>query len=260
VRTLLLLFVGLSLIAATPAPTACPSPAPPPPEVRHRSGLAVVGPLPRCIAPPFEPLAKAYSDAWLLGQAHPDAFGYPWDDRAKRELVLSVVSPDGERLARSWIATGATVANGTKSAVLPPPTVPVRIRPVTRSFAQLMRLEDDIIAFIRSGVTDTSAIHSFGHDDEHDRIMIEVDHLTDALATALADRFATEAIAVRVDPSSTSVTSIAGRLDDGQERGPYIAIAIAIALIGIGLVVALRLRASARTSSGSPPAGRRRRS
>jgi len=49
----------------------------------------------------------------------------------------------------------------------------MRIGTVTRSFAQLTRLED-----------------------EHDRIVIEIDHLTDALATALAARFGTEAIAV----------------------------------------------------------------
>lgn len=254
-RTLLFLFVGLSLIAATPAPTACPSPAPPAPEQRHRTGLVILGPLPRCVTTPFEPLAKAYSDARMLAEAYPDEFGYPWDDRPKRELVVSVASSDGERLARTWIASGTTVKSGTKSAVLAPPAVPVRIRTVTRSFAQLARLEDEIIAFARAGVTDTSAIHSFGPDDEHDRIVIEVDRLTDALAAALAARFGTEAIAVRVDPSSTSLTSIAGRRDDDQDRVVYIA--VALALLAIGVVAAVRLRARARTSPDAPRAGPR---
>jgi hypothetical protein len=245
-RTLLFLLVGLSLIAATPEPTACPSPGPPAPERHHRSGLAVVGPLPHCIAPPFEPLARAYSDARMLAEAYPDAFGYAWDDRVKRELVVSVASPDGERLARSWMATGATVKSGTKSAVLPPPSVPVRIRSVARSFAQLARLQDDIAAFTRAGVTETSANHMFGPDDEHDRVVIEVDHLTDALATALAARFGTEAIAIRVDPLSGSFTSLAAGPDGGQERGVYIA--LALGLLAIGVVVALRLRARARRS------------
>ena len=248
----LLLFLGLSLIAATPEPTACPSPTPPAPEQHHRTGLLIVGPLPRCFAPPFEPLAKAYSDARMLGEAHPDAFGYPWADRAKRELVLSVVSPDGERLARSWIASGATVTVGIKSALLPPPIVIVRITTVTRSFAQLARLEDDIVAFTRAGVADTSAIHSFGPDDESDRIVIEVDHLTDDLATALAGRFGTEAIAVRVDPNAASFTSLAARPADDPDRGSYVALVAAAALIATGLVLALRLRGRVRRSPDAP--------
>jgi hypothetical protein len=245
-RTLLFLFVGLSLITATPAPTACPSPAPPAPEQRHRTGLVIVGPLPRCVATPFEPLAKAYSDARLLAEAYPDAFGYPWDDRPKRELVVSVASPDGERLAQSWIATGATVKSGAKTAALPPPTVAVRMRTVTRSFAQLARLQDDIIAFVRSGVTDTSAIHSFGPDDEHDRIVIEVDRLSDALATALAGRFGTEAIALRVDPNSATFTSLAARLDDDPTRIAGVAAVVAASLITVIVVVVFRRRRHAR--------------
>jgi hypothetical protein len=231
-RTLLFLFVGLSLITATPAPTACPSPAPPAPEQRHRTGLVIVGPLPRCVATPFEPLAKAYSD--------------PWDDRPKRELVVSVASPDGERLAQSWIATGATVKSGAKTAALPPPTVAVRMRTVTRSFAQLARLQDDIIAFVRSGVTDTSAIHSFGPDDEHDRIVIEVDRLSDALATALAGRFGTEAIALRVDPNAATFTSLAARLDDDPTRIAGVAAVVAASLITVIVVVVFRRRRHAR--------------
>jgi hypothetical protein len=252
VRTFLFVFVGLSLIAATPEPTACPSPPPPAQEQHHRSGLVIVAPLPRCFAPPYEPLAKAYSDARMLAEAYPTALGYPWDDRMKRELVVSIVSADGERIARSWITGGATVTSGVKSVALPPPAVAVRIRTVARSFAQLATLEDDIIAFIRARVTDTSAIHTFGPDDEHDRIVIEVDHLTDALATSLAARFGTEAIAVRVDPNAASFTSLAARLDDDPDRSISVALVAAAALSAIVLVVALRLRARARTSPDAP--------
>ena len=245
-RTLLLLFVALSLLAATPEPTACPSPTPPVPEQRHVSGLVIVGPLPRCVAPPFEPVAKAYSDARMLAEAYPNAFGYPWGDQTKRELVISLASADGERLARSWMASGATITSGVKSVVLPPPAVPVRIRTVTRSHAQLATLEDDIIAFTRAGAPDARAIHSFGPDDEHDRIVIEVDHLSDALATALAARFGTDAIAVRVDPSSSNVSSLSARPDDGSDRSVYAALAVGASLLVIGLVFVLRRRTTAR--------------
>ena len=243
------MFVAPSLIAATPDPTACSSPAPPIPEQHHRSGLVLLPPLPRCIPPPFEPLAKPSSDAHMLAEAYPEAFGYPWSDQAKRELVVSVVNADGERTARAWMAGGATIISGTKTALLPPPTVPVRLRTVTRSVAQLLKLEDEIVAFTRAGMTDASAIHMFGSDDEHDRIVIEVDHLTDELATALATRFGTAAIAVRVDPLSTNVTSLAADLDDGQDRGRYVVGAVALGLVAIGVVVTLWRRARGR---GSP--------
>jgi hypothetical protein len=240
---LLLVFVGLSLVAATPAPTACPSPAPPALERHPATGLALLGPLPRCAAPPFEPLARAHSDARMLAEAHPDAFGYPWDDRAKRELVISVLSPEGERVARDWIAGGATLPQlGGKSAVLPPPTVAVRFRTVTRSLAELARLEDGIIAFTRTSSTDTSAIHSVGPDDEHDRIVIEVDQLTDALATALAARFGTEAIAIRVDPRSSSSTSLAAQRSDDPQRGTQVALAATAALAAGAAIVVIRRR------------------
>jgi hypothetical protein len=128
--------------------------------------------------------------------------------------------------------------------------VPVRLRTVTRSVAQLLTLEDEIVAFTRAGVTDASAIHMFGSDDEHDRIVIEVDHLTDELATALATRFGTDAIAVRVDPLSANATALAGGGDDGPDGSRYVVGAVALGLVMIGVVLTLRQRARHR---GAPP-------
>jgi hypothetical protein len=243
VKRAVLIAAAVVLAAATPIPTPCPSPNPPRPEVRHASGLALATPLSRCFdQPAYEPLNKAHSDARLLAESHPNDFGYPWDDRVKRELVVSVTGPTGEALARAWMASGATYTSGTKGTFLPQPAVPVRIRTVVRSYAHLAQLMDDIIAATRAGLPDSSEIRSLGPDDEHDRVVIEVQHLSDALATALASRFGTEAIAVRIDPTLGPFTNIAQRLDQGAVDPVIVAVLLVGSALGVVLVVFLMRR------------------
>src|SRR6266542_2914943 len=207
------------LVAATPEPgPTCPSPLPPRPEARHASGLALPTPRLFCYgAPVYEPLNKAQSDAWLLAESHPNDFGYPWGDHVKRELTISVTGPTGEALARAWMASGATYApnGGPKSTFLAQPVVPVRFRTVTRSFAQLAKLQDDIVDALRSGALEGGAVRSFGPDDEYNRITIEVQYLSEAFAYALAARFGTEAVAIRVDPTSGPISLLGRSLDTG---------------------------------------------
>jgi hypothetical protein len=241
------LFVAAAvlLVAATPGPTPlpgppCPSPVPPRPEARHASGLALPTPRLFCYgAPVYEPLNKAQSDAWLLAESHPNDFGYPWGDHVKRELLISVTGPTGEALARAWMASGATYAppGSTKSSFLAQPVVPVRFRTVTRSFAQLAKLQDDLIAAFRAGLLADATVSSLGPDSEHDRIVIEVQRLTDASATALASRFGTEAIAVRVDPRSRQFTALSGGLDGGAVDPVLVAGLLGASATGLVLVL-----------------------
>ncbi len=251
----MLVAAAVLLIAATPDATPmpgppCPSPLPPRPEARHASGIALATPLPRCFgAPVYEPLNKARSDASLLAESHPNDFGYPWADHVRRELIISVTGPDGEALARDWIASGATYTapSVAKSPVLPQPLVSVRIRTVARSYAQLGKLMDDIIDATRAGLPDHNAIRSVGPDGEHDRVVIEVQYLTDALATALASRFGTEAIAIRVDPTSGPMSLLGRPLDAGAVDPTLVGVLLAGSALGVGLVVLLmRRRARAR--------------
>jgi hypothetical protein len=231
------------LLAATPEPgPTCPSPAPPRPEARHASGIALPTPRLFCYGPPvYEPLGKAYSDARMLAEGHPNDFGYPWDDRAKRELVISVTGPAGEALARSWMASGATYtsayAGGAKSTFLAQPVVPVRFRTVTRSYAQLAKLQDDIIAAVRAGLLADATVISSGPDDEHNRIVIEVQRLSDASANALASRFGTEAIAVRVDPRMGPFSNLARPLAGGAMDPLLVAGLLAASAMGLGVVL-----------------------
>jgi len=237
------------LVAATPEPgPTCPSPAPPRPEARHASGIALPTPRVFCYGPPvYEPLAIAHQNARQLAEGHPNDFGYPWDDRAKRELVISVTGPSGEAVARAWMASGATYApaGSSKSTFLAQPTVPVRFRTVTRSFAQLAKLQDDIIDALRAGLLPDASVTSFGPDDEHNRIVMDVRQLTDAFANALAARFGTEAVAVRVDPSYGPFTNLARPLDGGAVDPVLVGVLLAGSFVGLGLVVYVMRRRAA---------------
>jgi hypothetical protein len=244
-RSALLVVAAAMLIAAAPGPTAmpgppCPSPVPPRPEARHASGLALPTPLLLCYGRPvYEPLNKAQSDAWLLAESHPNDFGYPWGDHVKRELTISVTGPTGEALARAWMASGATYAppGTTKSSFLAQPVVPIRFRTVTRSFAQLAKLQDDLIDAFRAGLLADATVSSFGPDNEYNRIVIEVQRLSDASAGALASRFGTEAVAVRVDPRSGGFTSIGTALDTSPVD-PILVVGL-LGASAVGLVLVL---------------------
>jgi hypothetical protein len=222
---------------------------PPRPEARHASGIALPTPLPRCYGPPvYEPLAIAHINARLLAESHPNDFGYPWDDRAKRELVVSVIGPNGEAVARAWMASGATFTpnGGAKSEFLVPPAVPVRFRTVTRSFAQLATLHEEIGNALPV-LPDVGAVRSWGHDDEYNRVTIDVQYLSDAFAYALTARFGTEAVAIRVDPTFGPFTSTGRALDIGAVDPILVGVVLAGSVLGVGLVVlVLRRRAGAR--------------
>lgn len=244
-RSALLVTAAVMLVAASPDPTPlpgppCPSPVPPRPEARHATGLALPTPLLFCYGRPvYEPLNKAQGDAWLLAESHPNDFGYPWGDHVKRELTISVTGPTGEALARSWIASGAIYAppGSAKSSFLAQPVVPVRLRTVTRSFAQLAKLQDDLIDAFRGGLLADATVSSFGPDNEYDRIVIQVQRLTDASATALASRFGTEAIAIRVDPRSGQFTNIAGAIEAGAVDPILVFGLLGASAVGLGLAV-----------------------
>lgn len=253
-RRALLVAAAVMLLAATPLPgPPCPSPNPPRPEARHASGLALPTPPPRCFgAPVYEPLNKAHSDAYLLAESHPNDFGYPWADHVKREMVISVTGPTGDALARAWMTSGATYTapSVAKSRFLPQPAVAVRIRTVPRSYAQLGKLMDDIIDATRAGLPDGSAIRSLGPDGEYDRVVIEVQRLSGARATALASRFGTEGIAVLVDPTSGPISLAGGPVDTGVVDPLMIAILLGASAIGLALVLfVLRRRPRIRASA-----------
>lgn len=244
-RVLLGILAALVLMAATPFPPPCRT-NPPQPDRRHPSGLLIVAPLDRCAIRTMgsidDMLGKAWSDARLLVEANQNVMAPPWGDRARRELVLSVTSADGETIARRWVAQGAVVPAGVKTAELARPQVPVRFRTVKRSYADLQRLGDEIIELTRAkAVPGTDAIRSFGADEERNAILMEVQSLSDDLAKELVRRFGTEAVIVRVDPSSGPFTSLAAGLEaTGLSLMAIVILACGLILIGLALWRGLR--------------------
>jgi hypothetical protein len=169
-------------------------------ERRHSSGLLVLGPGVVHAQPVVEDLAKAWSDAMWLARDNPDVLGYPWADEASGQLVVSVVMPAGEALVLQWAASGAQT-KGPKPIKLLPPRVAFRLRTVDRSYAQLERIKHDATFLVQAGLPDANAIYKTAPDFQHNRIIVTVDRTSDPLFAALASRYGTQAVAVRVEPN-----------------------------------------------------------
>lgn len=159
------------------------------------------------------PLAEAWSTALSVAEhVNPDGLGYPWVDVAAGTLIVSVVNDSGRATIAEWLARGAT-ARGPKPTVLAAPSVPVRIRYVKDSFADLNSTLNDSSHLSRSGLPDSKAVWAGAPDYENNRVVITVDRRSDALVTALATRYGTRRIAVRIDPARPRVVTLSRNAD-----------------------------------------------
>jgi hypothetical protein len=159
------------------------------PTGRHPSGLEIVGPT--NYHPPAIPddLRTAWREALALMHNNPDAFGYPWADHATGQLVLSAATPAGDVISRGWTPRDEAARK-----------VPRRIRAVDFSMRSLDRVQSDLHGLVRrAALPDSSLIHQFGPDLEWNRVIIAIDRLSDPLLVALAARFGTRAVAIRVE-------------------------------------------------------------
>ena len=183
VRFFVLAFLATLVFAVGPSEPAC-QPRPPESDARHSSGLALAPGRGPCHASIDDRLGLAYDRAYRFAEAHPGDLGYPWDDRGNFTLVLSVVTPAGRLLAEQWSRLGWEV--------------PIRIRVVTRSFAELERIKHDAIDITR-GLPGSGDIRFTTGDSERNRVIIGVQRLSDEVAAAIVARYGTEALAVVVD-------------------------------------------------------------
>ena len=186
--TLRFLAIGILttvVFAVGPSEPAC-QPRPPESDARHRSGLALAPGRAPCHASIDDRLGLAYDRAYRLAEAHADDLGYPWDDRGNFTLVLSVVTARGRVLADQWSGLGWEV--------------PIRIRSVTRSFAELEQIKHDLIDIARMPLPGSDDIRFTTGDSERNRVIIGVQRLTDDVAAAIVARYGTEVVAVLVDP------------------------------------------------------------
>ena len=173
-----LLFGSIVTLAAGPAPT------------RHPSGIEIVPPLdvPAIVAQgqmPL-PLAMAVTDAITLAESQPDNFGYPYMDRTTGTLFVSAATAAGNQTASSWTPR--------------PQALSVRrtTRSVTRSYRALERIRHEAIGPGAADLPNGKLIWMTTADEEKNRVLIVIDHLDDPLLFALAGRYGTDAIAVRI--------------------------------------------------------------
>jgi len=220
-------------------------------ENRHLSGIVLLPPLDIAEivrqGPIYEPLGKAWSDALELAGQSPDVFGYPWADRAKGELVIAIVNAQGEAIARSWMKSGAPRTLGKPLPDLLPPQVPVRLRTVDLSFRQLETIQQEAIGRGAAGFPGDNRIWSSGVDEEHQRVVLTTDRVVDAFLFALAKKYGTEVVAVRVDPHSGAFTTAGSNSqpsDVGRQLTVVGVIGVLAALSG-GLWLLVKARRSA---------------
>lgn len=133
-------------------------------STRHvPTGLVLVGPSPQVEEQPLPPnLARAWSTALsVAADNNPQGLGYPWVDRAGGSVIVSIVDASGQRTADEWVRAGV-VAKGPKPRYLGPPQVPVQLRTVKFSYAQLERIKDDATFLVAAGVPDALSIREIG--------------------------------------------------------------------------------------------------
>jgi hypothetical protein len=167
-------------------------------EHRHASGIAVVC---REDIEPWktasEELKGAVSFAFELAEVNPDGFGYPTLDFAKNEVVLRIVRPEAEPIARAWMSSGLEVPTSKQPRVLPRPSVPVRFEAATRSFAQLARIQHDVGPNL-VGLPDANLIFQSGPDRLRNATRFTMERESDVLLRALAHRYGTDALVVEI--------------------------------------------------------------
>lgn len=183
-------FLVASLVSAcSPAPCS---------ERRHDTGLLLICPDEATDMP--EELKAAASFAGSLAEDHPDLFGYPWPNPGTRELEVRVTGSSGEAAAREWIAGNAKrTAPKPPPIELPRPRVPVKFVTVDRSVRRLTEIQHGSLP--ATDLPDGDAIWMVGPDHKRNAIVITFDHLSDRLLRALASRYGTSAIAIRIDPN-----------------------------------------------------------
>ncbi|HEX8347888.1 MAG TPA: hypothetical protein VF657_24615, partial [Actinoplanes sp.] len=173
--------ISMTLAAGTMPAAAAPA------EERHSSGLVLVGPLDENPAPAPDDLARAHHDAVLYAQKNSRTVGYPYLDRANHRLVLSAVGATGAAVLRDFKPRAALPAGATAH------------RTVTASWQKLEGIKDEAIS-LGKAVPDAEAIVQTEPDEEHNRVVITVDRPSDRLLDALAVRYGTTDIAIRVSP------------------------------------------------------------
>jgi hypothetical protein len=183
------LILGLSLLA-TPTSAVVDRHGQAPYNVAtdlvDRSGIALVGPDAIQFRAQTEAQAVAFDAALNLAFNNRDHMGYPWIDLDTKTLELSAVDQSGQKAASeagvSLSASGFTTRVTTSQA----------------SIAKLDAVADEVTRLLAAGVPHAELIWMTEPDQKNNRVVITISKANDELMSALASRFGTDLIAVRV--------------------------------------------------------------
>jgi len=132
-----------------------------------------------------EAVSTAFSQALQLAeQGNPTDLGYPWIDPSTGGLVVSAATAHGRALLESTTFG-----------------VPIRIRDVAHSCAELRKIQDDATFLNGQGVPDAVLIYETGPDFRDNRTWITIARFSRPLLDQLARRFPPDAVIVVVDPT-----------------------------------------------------------
>jgi hypothetical protein len=161
-------------------------------EVRHGSGIALLGPEDRARLlakwKMTQRLDRVYNQVRILSDQYRGDFGYPWLLSQTEEVVLRAANARGEALAREWIESGTEVR--------------VRLEKVDFSIQELQHIQHSVGPGLAE-VPGAGRIFESAPDAEHNRIVFSTDRVNDAMLYALAARFGTQALAVRIERRPT---------------------------------------------------------
>ncbi len=166
------------------------------------NGIALVGPEAIQVRPADEDQANAFNAALELAYAHREDLGYPWLDSASGVLELSFATGLGETVAAEAV-DGLSAGGRT-----------VRLRPAPASIAELDALADAVTRLNAAGVPGADRIWMTEPDQKNNRIVVTVSEAPEELLDALAARFGTELIAVRIEGPAPSSSTNANRDSD----------------------------------------------
>ena len=165
-------------------------------ERRDESGLLLV--CDEAIAPMPVALQDTWASALTLAMAHPEDFGYPWADAASGQVDVRIATSVAEVFIADWTAGRATQGSGEKTLAIPAPRVAIRRTRPARNVAELVRIQNAVTP--PRGMPDAELVYMAGPDQRRNATIIGIDHRSDALLRALAERYGTEAIVIRVAP------------------------------------------------------------
>jgi hypothetical protein len=170
--------------------------------IRDSSGIAVVGDLPIQVSALTEKEAMAFDAALDLALKNRDDFGYPWIRPDTRRLELAAADADGTGLAET-ARSSAKIRD-----------VATTITTAPASIGELDAIAEAVTQLNAEGFPDADLIYMTEPDQRDNLIVITVSEASPRLTSALAERFGTSLIAVRVRPIDAEAGSLSRASDN----------------------------------------------